>query len=126
MRTSLLFGATLCAPFLAVCLHAQVPTGTVNGIARDSQGKSISDACVQATDIVLPGNRDISISPLASTTSTFNRVVNAFGLPSRQLLADATLLNGQGSAKSGTGLRLVAGQDLSQSDTRRHNSGDAK
>jgi hypothetical protein len=126
MRTSLLFGATLSAPFLLMCLQAQVPTGTLNGIARDSQGKSISDACVQATDIVLPGNRDISISALASTTSTFNRVVNAFGLPSRQLLADATLINGQGSAKSGTGLRLVARRDLSQSHAHRHNSGDSK
>ena len=44
MRTSLLLGATLCAPFFAVCLQAQVPTGTVNGIARDVQGKSISGA----------------------------------------------------------------------------------
>jgi hypothetical protein len=44
MRTSLLLGASLCVPFLAVCLHGQVSIGTVNGIARDSQGKSISGA----------------------------------------------------------------------------------
>jgi ABC-type antimicrobial peptide transport system permease subunit len=37
MRSSLLLGATLCVPFLAVCLQAQTPTGTLNGITRDSQ-----------------------------------------------------------------------------------------
>jgi hypothetical protein len=58
MRTSLLLGATLCAPFLAVCLHAQVLTGTVNGIARDSQEKSISGARVQATDIARQTTRE--------------------------------------------------------------------
>jgi hypothetical protein len=63
---------------------------------------------------------------LTALFATFNRVVNAFGLPSRQLLADTTLVNGQSSAKSGTGLRPVAGRDLSQSDAHRHISGDAK
>jgi hypothetical protein len=48
MRSSLLLGATLCVPFLAVCLQAQTPTGTLNGITRDSQGKSIFGARVHA------------------------------------------------------------------------------
>jgi hypothetical protein len=44
----------------------------------------------------------------------------------RTSLSRATLLNGQGPAKSGHGLRLVAGRNLSESDAQRHNSGDAK
>ena len=33
MCSSSFLGAMLCTPFLAVCLYAQVPTGTVSGIA---------------------------------------------------------------------------------------------
>jgi uncharacterized peroxidase-related enzyme len=45
---------------------------------------------------------------LTALFATFNRVVSAFGLPSRQLLADTRLMNGPGSSKAGTGPRLVA------------------
>jgi uncharacterized peroxidase-related enzyme len=63
---------------------------------------------------------------LTALFATFNRVVNAFGLPSRQLLADASLINGQDSSKSSTGLRLIAGRDARHSEARRHDSGDPK
>ena len=51
MRSSSFLGAMLCTPLLAICLHAQVPTGTLSGIARDPGGASISGASVQATDL---------------------------------------------------------------------------
>lgn len=51
MRISFLLGATLSASFLAVCVQAQVPTGTLSGIARDPDGAAISGAIIQATDI---------------------------------------------------------------------------
>lgn len=44
---------------------------------------------------------------LTALFATFNRVVNAFGLPSRQLLADTKLLNGHFSSKSGARPFLV-------------------
>jgi uncharacterized peroxidase-related enzyme len=97
-------------------------------VAAVNQGsESVSPAGVQ--NLRDQGWTDLQIAEAIHLTAlfvTFNRVVNAFGLPSRQLLADATLLNGQGLAKSGAGLRLVAGQDLSQSGARSQNSGDAK
>ncbi len=51
MRISFFPGAILCAPFLPICLQAQVPTGTLNGIARDPKGATVSGASVQATEI---------------------------------------------------------------------------
>lgn len=57
---------------------------------------------------------------LAALFATFNRVVNAFGLPSRQLLADAGLINGS------TGSRLVADRGIRQSDAQSQDSGDTK
>jgi hypothetical protein len=51
MRSSSFLGAMICAPFVAVCLRAQVPTGTLSGIARDPGGASVPGASVQATDI---------------------------------------------------------------------------
>jgi uncharacterized peroxidase-related enzyme len=63
---------------------------------------------------------------LAALFATFNRVVNAFGLPSRQLLADSSLMNGPALSKSSTGPRLIAGGDLRHSGVRRHDSGDQK
>jgi hypothetical protein len=53
MRSSSFLWAMLCIALLTGCLHAQVPTGTVTGIARDPRGASVSGASVQATDIAL-------------------------------------------------------------------------
>jgi uncharacterized peroxidase-related enzyme len=63
---------------------------------------------------------------LTALFATFNRVVNAFGLPSRQLLADASLLKLQDSSKSSTGPRLVEGRKVRHAVADRHDSGDQK
>jgi uncharacterized peroxidase-related enzyme len=88
-------------------------------------GESVSPAGVQS--LRDHGWTDLQIAEsihLTALFATFNRVVNAFGLPSRQVLADASLINGQRSAKSSNGLRLVT--DRGQSDARAQDSGDAK
>jgi hypothetical protein len=63
---------------------------------------------------------------LTALFATFNRVVNAFGLPSRQLLADSGLIYGQSSARSSNGLRPVADRGIRLSDARSQESGDTK
>ena len=61
---------------------------------------------------------------LTALFATFNRVVNAFGLPSRELLADRSLLDTQDSSKATIGPRLVASRDVRHSGTICHDSGD--
>jgi uncharacterized peroxidase-related enzyme len=63
---------------------------------------------------------------LTALFATFNRVVNAFGLPSRELLADATLLHGEDSSHPALGPRLVTSRDVCHSGARRDHSGDQK
>jgi uncharacterized peroxidase-related enzyme len=57
-------------------------------------GKSVTPSTVQAIRDL--GWTDLQIAEAIHVTAlfaTFNRVVNAFGLPARQLLADSTLLH---------------------------------
>jgi uncharacterized peroxidase-related enzyme len=62
--------------------------------AVNQGGKSITSASVQS--LREQGWTDLQIAEaihLTALFATFNRVVNAFGLPSRQLLADTTLMH---------------------------------
>jgi uncharacterized peroxidase-related enzyme len=63
---------------------------------------------------------------LTALFATFNRVVNAFGLPSRQLLADTNLLSGQTLSSSETEPFLVVSASARPSDLRSRDSGDVK
>jgi uncharacterized peroxidase-related enzyme len=95
--------------------------------AVNQGGESVSPAGVQR--LRDHGWTDLQIAEsihLTALFATFNRVVNAFGLPSRQLLADASLIYGRSSARSSNGLRLVADRGIRHSDARTQDSGDAK
>jgi uncharacterized peroxidase-related enzyme len=88
-------------------------------------GESVTPTAVQ--DLRNHGWTDLQIAEaihLTALFATFNRVVNAFGLPSRELLADASLLNGPDSSKSSTGPRLVASRNVCRSGAQRLDSGD--
>jgi uncharacterized peroxidase-related enzyme len=90
-------------------------------------GESVSPASVQG--LRDHGWTDLQIAEaihLTALFATFNRVVNAFGLPSRQLLADPSLIKGQDLPMSGTGLRPVGGRDVRAPEMHNDDSGDAK
>ena len=90
-------------------------------------GESVTPKWVQ--NLRNHGWTDVQIAEaihLTALFATFNRVVNAFGLPSRELLADRSLLDAQDSLKANTGPRLVAGRDVRYSGSIRHDSGEPK
>jgi uncharacterized peroxidase-related enzyme len=120
------------AALLACDLNAGTWTSAEHALlefvaAVNQGGESVSPAGVQS--LRDHGWTDLQVAEsihLTALFATFNRVVNAFGLPSRQLLADASLIYGQSSARSSNGLRLVADRGIRQSDARSQDSGDAK
>lgn len=121
---------------LVTLLACQLDAGTLTNAERallafvaevNNGGESIGPADVQK--LRDQGWTDLQIAEaihLTALFATFNRVVNAFGLPSRQLLADASLLKEQDSSKSTTGLRLVGGRDVRAPDAHSSDSGDVK
>jgi uncharacterized peroxidase-related enzyme len=118
------------AALLACDLNAGASTDAERALlefvaAVNRGGDNVSPAEVQG--LRERGWTDLQIAEaihLTALFATFNRVVNAFGLHSRQLLAAASLINGQGAARSGNGARLAAGGD--QPDAHRKVSGDIK
>jgi uncharacterized peroxidase-related enzyme len=118
------------AALLACDLNAGASTDAERALlhfvaAVNRGGESVSPAEVQR--LREHGWTDLQIAEaihLTALFATFNRVVNAFGLPSRQLLADASLISGQNKARSSNGVRLAADED--QPDVHREFSGDIK
>lgn len=49
MRRSFMISAALCGPSIVFSMQAQVPTGSLSGIARDSSGRVVTGASVRAT-----------------------------------------------------------------------------
>jgi len=88
-------------------------------------GESVTPKWVQ--NLRNHGWTDVQIAEaihLTALFATFNRVVNAFGLPSRELLADRSLLDAQDSPKATIGPRLVASREARCSGEQGQDSGD--
>jgi hypothetical protein len=121
-----LAGLLTCTPDAGTLTNAE--RGLLDFVAEVNRGgEAVNPATVEG--LRNHGWADLQIAEaihLTALFATFNRVVNAFGLPSRQLLADTDLLSGQTSPSSKAGPFLVGNPSASPFNIRSRPSGDVK